>query len=321
MLLLGINEYLGIEIIDLSFDEIHLLFLAIAAAISVNIAKYTCIYYMAKDSLRKQKRNYNSQIIPFWVHFKNGEAVYWASLLIVLLETFFAAPGLISLLSPSIARNSVFQITVFAACGLFAFINLLLAFGTASSSLDCDQKNQALEEKYLDDCVTWEQEKQETEKKIILNFDRVKEEEKTLQAKITAAACELAEAEAKLADIDQLITVEEALIQEARRELKYAFQIFEEKVDDFLYVNPDLLQKAMEQQEHLFLVEEKKDDFSFNYAINELRRQMVLIDLQLKEVSEKINNLSNQNHYWSWVSNNSNHKPFKPLLSPKLDLE
>ncbi|MBD1892956.1 hypothetical protein [Coleofasciculus sp. FACHB-SPT9] len=153
MLFLGITEFLGLDIQSLTYEQTPLLILGLAGAICINLGEYNGLFGMVIGVRRSDPpRSFQddqklANTIPFWVRIRTGDAATWISIAIVLLETFFAAPGLISLLPPKAAANPVWQMTVFAAAGLAALVNVVMAWGDALKEIHWEQVVAELKER------------------------------------------------------------------------------------------------------------------------------------------------------------------------------
>lgn len=145
MLFLGISIVFGIDIQGITIDQIPMIILALAGAICINVAEFLGVYRLVKVFRRYEpQRNHSddnryANQVPFWIRIRSGDAVIWVSLLIVLLETLFAFLGLLSLLPPSIQGEFVYQLAAFAAAGLTATVNLVIAWGNAISEVQWEQ--------------------------------------------------------------------------------------------------------------------------------------------------------------------------------------
>ena len=146
MLFLGIAEYLGIDIQSVTSDKFLLVGLAIAAAICLTIAaKKAIVRWVKATRSHEPRRSYpddqrHANTIPFWARLIQGDAAIWLTILVVLFEMLFAAPGLIGFLPPRLAAQPIFQISAFAAAGLAALINAFLAWGAALDAIRWEQE-------------------------------------------------------------------------------------------------------------------------------------------------------------------------------------
>lgn len=137
MLFLGISEYFGLEIQNITPDKFLLVLLSLAGAVCLTLgAKSGIVKFVKATRSYEPKRSFHDDeryknTIPFWERIRQGDAAVWISIAVILFEMFFAAPGLISLLSPKLQAQFLVQLSVFFATGFAALVNVILAWGTA----------------------------------------------------------------------------------------------------------------------------------------------------------------------------------------------
>lgn len=144
MLFLGLLEFLGGNIDTLAEGELEpKAVIALAGAICINIAEKSSIIRHAEHAnevknLQGEKEKLLHEKKAFWQRFQEGESPLWLATTIVVFETAFASPGLITLLPPNI--DGIFKFCVFLAAGLAALINVTLAWGLALKRSDWKQQ-------------------------------------------------------------------------------------------------------------------------------------------------------------------------------------
>jgi hypothetical protein len=171
MLFLGVCEYMGIELQNLSLNKIErVILLAIAIAFSTLLT--LAIKKAVEGSVLSVRRfepdrrlhsdftddNQFAKNIAFWQRFLDGDSAVWASLGFVLLEMFFTAPGLLGLLSPTLKANPLSQMTAYAGASFTAYSNVLFAWGKAGQKLIYERDFAKSKEKHRTDCEksdTW----------------------------------------------------------------------------------------------------------------------------------------------------------------------
>jgi len=140
MQILAISELLGVQLDSLELSDIPLALMAIIAALSLTFGSKEALVRWVKAT--KGHNDMKRSLQPFWQRLAKGESLIWASLVLVVMEMAFAAPGLISLLPPRQAGEFLPQLTAYCASGLAAFVNVLLAYGIAFEELAFEEKFQ-----------------------------------------------------------------------------------------------------------------------------------------------------------------------------------
>jgi preprotein translocase subunit Sec61beta len=144
MLFLGISEFLGIDIQKLELSLI--LVLGIAGAICINLAEYRGIHTLVSVSYR-HKRRLNSIPQFQWKHLLN-DPNFLLTIIIILCETCFAAPGILKFFSKSERQDPKILLTVYAACALAALVNVVIAWGDAKEDIEHEFKVKEAKESY-----------------------------------------------------------------------------------------------------------------------------------------------------------------------------
>lgn len=141
MLFLGIAQILGIEMENLTFEQIPLFSLALLGAICLTLgAKLMIIRWVKATRSYEPKRSFYddgryANPVAFWRRIFSGDTAVWLSLAIIVLEIAFAGPGLIGLLPIDLRKHLLIQVSAFIGTGIAASINIGLAWGTALNDI------------------------------------------------------------------------------------------------------------------------------------------------------------------------------------------
>lgn len=251
MLFLGISEYLGIEVQSITADRWLLVGLAIAAAICLTLAAKQAIikwvkatrYYEPKRSFSDDRRYAN--LVPFWLRLQRGDAAVWLTVLVVLFEMMFAAPGLIGFLPPRLAVQPLFQISAFVATGLAALVNAFLAWGTALEQIrleweaieDSRRQATALESPIKPQETTFEV--QTTPHK--MNLEAKAQQE--IEAERRQIQKQAIEAKAKLRVVQKQIEEQRRVFSDARWRAIAEHKRWEKAVRRWLRSHPEILEQ------------------------------------------------------------------------------
>lgn len=227
MLVLGLCQFMGLDLPNLKFKQLPLLAIVLAGAFCINIAEYLGTYRLVLSAMSSQGDK---------PKFISEKQILWVSLFLVTLETCFAAPGLLDILPPRIASQPFFQLTVYAATGLAAFANILMAWGKALSDLrwqvDSDRYQQERVRQFIEDQRNGDlKEIHARNRALELEEEEIIRELKPL-AEQSRAAMKILEKEIK-------IQYKEVL--EQKRIFKIRYEEWENDLLDWLYVNPELI--------------------------------------------------------------------------------
>ena len=123
------SEILGVDLQNIEGNQCFLLLLSALAAISLTFG--------AKEAISRwvKARGMLNERVPVFLTLLKGDGLAWCCLVLVIGEACFAAPGLLSLLSPRLASQTTFQVSAFCTAGLAAFVNVALAYSVALEEL------------------------------------------------------------------------------------------------------------------------------------------------------------------------------------------
>jgi hypothetical protein len=126
---IAISQLLGLQLENIQLQDLILLLLAGAAAISLTLAAKEGIIRWVRATRRAEPERIYPNGVPFWKRLQAGETLCWCTILIVVGEAAFASPGFLALLPPRLAAEFSYQILAFLFSGLAAYINVFLAWG------------------------------------------------------------------------------------------------------------------------------------------------------------------------------------------------
>jgi hypothetical protein len=247
MLFLGLSEYFGLDIQSLSFEQIPILILAVAGAVCINLAEYIGLSKMVKATRRydpprsPQDDPDHLDILHFMKRFRDGDSANWIALTMVVLETSFAAPGLISLLPPKTAAQPLFQVTVFAACGLAALVNLVMAWGHAIEEIHWEQTTKVLKEQERQEQLALRQDEHYQERKELLHQER-----KQLAAQKLELSRHLGKAKAGFHHTQKMIDDQQHRVAKLGEDALAEFRRWELEVKRWMQDNPKILKNFEE---------------------------------------------------------------------------
>lgn len=187
--------------------------------------------YDPKRSFSDDNRHANS--IPFWQRIKSGDAAIWLSFAIVLMETAFAAPGLIGLLPPKLSVEPLFQLTVFAASGLAATINIMIAWGNSLLEIQWQQDVQEIRQRHRQAFVFSESES---------NFI----EEIVIEREMNNYRRKFGKAKARLELKNRAVEQQKRRVDELQERARREFERWEFSVRKWLKENPEVVKNFVE---------------------------------------------------------------------------
>lgn len=170
------SEILGVDLQNIEPNQYFLLFLSALAAISLTFG--------AKEAVSRwvKARGVLNERVPVLTTLLKGDGLAWCCLILVVGEACFAAPGLLSLLSPRLASQFTFQVSAFCTAGLAAFVNVALAYAAALEELKFLSQIVALEENKLGTTVESLEIQPWVVKRVGISYNReVKEQELTVR--------------------------------------------------------------------------------------------------------------------------------------------
>lgn len=134
LLFIGFCEVFGLEIQSLTSEQYPLAVLCLGGAACINVAEKLTIHRFVQSlHLHLYSESFN---VPWWQRLKDGDSVLWFAVTLVVFETCFATPGLLSLLPPRVASQWQAQLLIITGAGLAALANVGLAWSTALVQLD-----------------------------------------------------------------------------------------------------------------------------------------------------------------------------------------
>lgn len=249
MLFIGISEFLGLDLQGFTIDQWPMLLLGLLGAICINLGEYFAIFRLVKAVRRYDPKRSHSDdgqyknTIPFWERVKAGDSAIWTSILIVVLETLFAAPGLISLLPPKISVQPLFQITVFAAAGLAAMVNIIIAWGNALELIQWEQESNELKQNY-------EQKKEAllTDEAKFKKWEVYCERREERERETQTLGKELGDVKARLNAKNRQITAKQQKINELTEKARFEFERWELAVRRWMRENSEVVKKFLSEQ-------------------------------------------------------------------------
>jgi hypothetical protein len=130
VLFLGINELVGISFRNAQILQLPLFFFNFIVAFAAALATKKVMVLAASHSHHPQKidRDSSSKSLAWWVKLSKGNGAFYLGLFFIALETVFGLPGLLGLLSPSLADNPLFILAIFAGGAFFAAVNVSLGY-------------------------------------------------------------------------------------------------------------------------------------------------------------------------------------------------
>ena len=126
---IAISQLLGVQLENIQLQDLTLLLLAGAAAISLTLAAKEGIIRWVRATRRAEPERIYPNGVPFWKRLQAGDTLCWCTILIVMGEAAFASPGFLALLPPRLAAEVSYQVLAFLFSGLAAYINVFLAWG------------------------------------------------------------------------------------------------------------------------------------------------------------------------------------------------
>lgn len=241
MLFLGIAEFFGLEVQSITNDQFMQFLLVLSGAVCMNLGEYIGILrivkavrrYDPKRSFSDDNRHANS--IPFWQRVKSGDAAIWLSFAIVLMETAFAAPGLIGLLPPKLSVEPLFQLTVFAAAGLAATINIMIAWGNALLEIQWEKNVEEIRQRHRQAFVS-----SESDSNLI--------DEVIIEREMNNYRRKLAEAKARLELKNRSVEKQKREVDDSKERARREFERWEFSVRKWLKDNPEVVKSFVEQE-------------------------------------------------------------------------
>jgi hypothetical protein len=229
MLTLGICQFMGLEIPYISLQEFPLFVLSIITGISINLAEYLAIF---RSSVSRRKL-----IKPedgFMVFLNDPFVLIY--LLTIFLEISIAVPGLVDLLPPHLSSRLDFQITVYAAAGLAAFVNIYLAYSNSQAEIRYQIELAEYEQDYI-------QELKELEAKGELREIRIKNISKELdeESKVGILRALHHQAACKAEVLKNQKSDYALYLNEAQQSFKSTYLKWQEDLLDWLWVNNAVL--------------------------------------------------------------------------------
>lgn len=119
---ISIAEIFGVEVQNPDPDSYLLLGIAAIAALGLTFGTKEALIRLVQASYSPDRKK------PWWSYIVSGDVVVSLSIVIVVAEAAFAAPGLLSLFPPRLAAELTFQVGAYIAASLGAFVNVLLAW-------------------------------------------------------------------------------------------------------------------------------------------------------------------------------------------------
>ena len=239
MLFLGIAEFFGLEVQSITNNQFMQFLLVFSGAVCMNLGEYIGILRMVKAVRRYDPKrsfyddNRHANSIPFWERIKSGDAAIWLSFAIVLMETAFAAPGLIGLLPPKLSVEPLFQLTVFAAAGLAATINIMIAWGNALLEIQWEQSAEEIRQRHRQAFVSSESDS---------NFI----DEVFIEREMNNYRRELAEAKARLELKNRAVEKQKRQVDDLQERARREFERWEFSVRKWLKENPEVVKNFVE---------------------------------------------------------------------------
>ena len=241
MLFLGIAEFFGLEVQSITNNQFMQFLLVLSGAVCMNLGEYIGILQIVKAVRRYDpKRSFSddnryANSIPFWERIKSGDAAIWLSFAIVLMETAFAAPGLIGLLPPKLSVEPLFQLTVFAAAGLAATINIMIAWGNALLEIQWEQEVQEIRQRHRQAFVS-----SESDSNLI--------DEVVIEREMNNYRRELAEAKARLELKNRSLEKQKREVDDSKERARREFERWEFSVRKWLKENPEVVKNFVESE-------------------------------------------------------------------------
>jgi len=241
MLFLGIAEFFGLEVQSITNNQFMQFLLVLSGAVCMNLGEYIGILQIVKAVRRYDpKRSFSddnryANSIPFWERIKSGDAAIWLSFAIVLMETAFAAPGLIGLLPPKLSVEPLFQLTVFAAAGLAATINIMIAWGNALLEIQWEQEVQEIRQRHRQAFVS-----SESDSNLI--------DEVVIEREMNNYRRELAEAKASLELKNRSLEKQKREVDDSKERARREFERWEFSVRKWLKENPEVVKNFVESE-------------------------------------------------------------------------
>jgi hypothetical protein len=252
MLFLGIAYFLELDLQDLTPEQIPLLILGLAGAICINLGEYSGIFSMVigvrrSDPARSFKDDERyANTIPFWCRVREGDAAIWTSIAMVLLETFFAAPGLLDLLTPEMKEDPVWKMAVFAATGLAALVNVIMAWGDALREIHWEQVIPELKEQQRQEIKALQQDSAYQERR---EFIRQQQQERGREQQTLHR--DLGGARARLKLKTDEIPRQEKTISDMKERARLEYERWETAVRRWMKDNPKVVERFTEIYPHL----------------------------------------------------------------------
>lgn len=234
MLLLGLNDITtGKQLRNIKSADYPVVTLNWLAASCMTLGIKQVMSKTGKQSFRYEPnrsfpddRKY-PDLVAWWLRYGKGDGGLWLGIVLISMETCFAAPGLIALLRPDLAAQLVYQVAMTATAGLAATTNV--AFGWQCGVEEARHEyNQELEQKLFDSQL---QELRDSKK------------EQVLVERNTELACQLQEAVALLPLLRLEIERQQKIVADARVRAQLENARWEREVKQWLQKHPEQIEQ------------------------------------------------------------------------------
>jgi hypothetical protein len=232
MLVLGINDYTGVSLRSVKQSQYPLVTLNLLAASCLTSGAKKAMHRLGKGSrIYDPKRSFPDDdryphTVAWWMRMTKGDGSMWAGLTLILLETCFATPGLIGLLSPELAEQLIAKIAAAGAASLFAYTNVLLGFTSGVEEAAFLQEYEELHQQFATK----------------LEELRKSSEELELRENNLQWLNQAAEAEARINELRKQITQQETIALEAVTCARIENQRWESSVKTWFQKNADKIE-------------------------------------------------------------------------------
>lgn len=132
---LSITEILGVSIQSPAAEDTPMFVLAAVAGLALTFGTKELLTRLVKVEFRNGRQHEE-----FYKSFMRGDTLSYLSLALVVIETAFAAPGLLALLPPRMADSTISQLGAWLAASLAALVNIGLAWAVAISEIDAETR-------------------------------------------------------------------------------------------------------------------------------------------------------------------------------------
>lgn len=182
-------------------------------------------------------------ILGLLVRLIAGEPVTFTALLYVVLETCFAAPGLIALSPPRVVEQPLLLFSLYAAAGLAASLNVLLALGEAKEELMWERAAAEVEQRNCEQRQALRRSPEYQKRTAELQQER-----RERSRRVNDIETRLGRAHEKLKGLERNVERHAALMVDIKERARLEYSSFIDALDGWLNANSEVVERFLEQQ-------------------------------------------------------------------------